>query len=83
MPPTCVPGGDLAPVRRAVTMISNSTAIKGAWVRIGAKFDKMYKKRAFVHHYVGEGMEEGEFKEARDDVAALVLDYTEVEVDTY
>merc|ERR1712118_343528 len=25
------------------------------------KFDLMYAKRAFVHHYVGEGMEEGEF----------------------
>lgn len=42
-------------------------------------FDRMFATKSFVHHYVGEGNEEGQFGEARNNVRALINDYAQIE----
>lgn len=73
--PSVIPGGEMAKSSRSVCMIGNNTAITQLFSRITKKFDMMYSKRAFVHWWVGEGMEEGEFVENREDMEITQKDY--------
>ena len=57
------------------TFVANTTAIKGVFQRISAQFAKMYRRKAFLHWYKGEGMDEMEFQEADKNVRDLITEY--------
>jgi len=59
----------------SVTFIANTTALKGIYQRLATQFGAMYKRKAFLHWYKGEGMDEMEFQEADKNVRDLITEY--------
>ena len=59
----------------AATFIGNSTAIQEIFKRIAEQFTAMFRRKAFLHWYTGEGMDEMEFTEAESNMNDLVSEY--------
>ncbi|CAF3430950.1 unnamed protein product [Rotaria socialis] len=59
----------------AATFIGNSTAIQELFKRISEQFTAMFRRKAFLHWYTGEGMDEMEFTEAESNMNDLVSEY--------
>ncbi|XP_076151856.1 tubulin beta-2A chain isoform X7 [Alosa pseudoharengus] len=57
------------------TFIGNSTAIQELFRRISEQFTAMFRRKAFLHWYTGEGMDEMEFTEAESNMNDLVSEY--------
>ena len=55
-------------LKMASTFIGNSTAIQELFKRISEQFTAMFRRKAFLHWYTGEGMDEMEFTEAESNM---------------
>ena len=68
---------DIAPrgMKMAVTFLGNSTAIQELFKRVSDQFTSMFKRKAFLHWYTQEGMDEMEFTEAESNMNDLIAEY--------
>merc|ERR1712093_279553 len=62
-------------LKMSVTFIGNSTAIQEMFKRVAEQFTAMFRRKAFLHWYTGEGMDEMEFTEAESNMNDLVSEY--------
>lgn len=63
----------------SATLLGNSTAIRELFKRISEQFTVMFRRKAFLHWYTGEGMDEMEFDQAESAINDLVTEYQNYE----
>jgi len=68
---------DIAPrgLKMSTTFIGNSTSIQEMFKRVSEQFTLMFRRKAFLHWYTGEGMDEMEFTEAESNMNDLIAEY--------
>uniref|UniRef100_H2Q189 Tubulin beta chain n=1 Tax=Pan troglodytes TaxID=9598 RepID=H2Q189_PANTR len=62
-------------LKMSATFIGNNTAIQELFTCVSEQFTAMFRRKAFLHWYTGEGMDEMEFTEAESNVNDLVSEY--------
>ncbi|AFM97969.1 tubulin/FtsZ GTPase domain-containing protein [Encephalitozoon hellem] len=68
---------DIAPtgLEMSATFVGNTTSIQELFKRISDQFTVMFRRKAFLHWYTGEGMDEMEFSEAESNMNDLLSEY--------
>lgn len=69
-------------LKMSSTFIGNTTAIQEIFKRVSEQFAAMFRRKAFLHWYIGEGMDEMEFSEAESNVNDLISEFQQYQVIT-
>ncbi|XP_045466141.1 tubulin beta-4A chain-like [Harmonia axyridis] len=59
----------------SATFMGNTTAIQELFRRLSKQFTSMFRRKAFLHWYTAEGMDEMEFTEAESNLNDLITEY--------
>lgn len=62
-------------LKMSATFVGNTTAIQEVFKRIANQFASMFRRKAFLHWYTGEGMDETDFAEADNNMSDLISEY--------
>ena len=62
-------------LKMSVGFMGNSTCMQEVMKRVAEQFTAMFRRKAFLHWYTGEGMDEMEFTEAESNMNDLVSEY--------
>ncbi|KAE8715555.1 Tubulin beta-2 chain [Hibiscus syriacus] len=62
-------------LKMSSTFVGNSTSIQEMFRRVSEQFTAMFRRKAFLHWYTGEGMDEMEFTETESNMNDLVAEY--------
>jgi len=75
---------DIAPsyAKTSATFIGNSTCIQEIFKRVADQFSAMFRRKAFLHWYTAEGMDEMEFTESESNMQDLISEYQQYEAAT-
>ena len=68
---------DIAPrgLKMGVTLVANNTCVRDVLSRVSDQFTAMFRRKAFLHWYTSEGMDEMEFTEAESNMNDLMCEY--------
>ena len=59
----------------SAVLLGSTSAIQELFKRVSEQFTTMFRRKAFLHFYTGEGMDEMEFTEAESNMNDLVSEY--------